>query len=123
MLGIQTISGVEVPTGLDPLSIRMETVVTTSQPVVEFYDDDEAYVAWLNAHPTGFVVQSGGTKNLTKTGLIIHMASCDNARYGPSGSRRLTSNVKACHTDSLTLRAWGNQKTGEVPKPCANCES
>lgn len=88
---------------------------------VPFYDQDDEYRAWLNAHPRGFVLHSSGKKNLTKSGLRIHVASCDYARYGPANSKKVTTNAKVCHVDKSTLSNYAARTLGKYPDPCGIC--
>jgi hypothetical protein len=59
------------PSGRQPTSRRMRasnTVDTASHDgVAVFRDDDESYLAWVAAHPTGFVVNTQRSGNPSDT--------------------------------------------------------
>jgi|GEM_PF-510661 len=85
-----------------------------------FIDDDLGYLAWIDAHPEGFVVNApryGGT-----VPLVLHSARC---RFISSGARTnytTTAYYKMCDEDRGVLVGWLDARTGHW-QACGKCAS
>jgi hypothetical protein len=63
--------------------------------VETFKDDDDGYLAWLRAHPDGFVLYT--YRNPRPNYLRLHTASCRNITGVPAnGARWTVTYVKRC---------------------------
>jgi hypothetical protein len=94
-----------------------------SSPGIEvevFRDDDVGYLAWLTAHPRGFVVNAA--RNPRPNYLILHRASCSTIRGRPTRGGSWTGPyVKVCSDDKLVIAAWTGMTVGAAPTRCGVC--
>ena len=92
--------------------------------IVEFSHDEAGYVAWLDAHPDGFVVnlRQGASAGYA----VLHRSSCSfisTSRRSPGGfTERGYRKLCAATVADLraALRARG-RKDGEFSKSCSFC--
>ncbi len=84
-----------------------------------FVDDDEGYVAWLHAHPEGYVVNADRPPNASY--LRLHRSTCStiNNLHG-SGRAWTVTSTKVCG-DRGELERWGINTAGGVVVPCPTC--
>ena len=77
-----------------------------------FVDDDPGYVAWLAAHPLGFVLNT--FPHVTASYLVLHRAKCRTVNRPLSDDRRSTHQFgKTCSDDRTELAEWVRRKTGK----------
>ncbi len=84
----------------------------------DFIDDDAGYLAWVRAHPDGFVVnapRSGGS-----VPLILHGARCTFISSVIRSNYTTTSYYKVCAEDREALLRWLQGRAGKW-KTCPVC--
>jgi hypothetical protein len=87
---------------------------------VVFRGNDDGYLEWLAAHPTGYVVNA--ERNPRPSYLKLHRATC---RYisGPprtAGAWTERQYIKVCATDVVALERWASEAVGgRVDTGCA----
>jgi len=87
-----------------------------------FRDDDEGYLAWVAAHPRGFVLNAA--RSPRSDYLILHRATCRTITGRPSRGGPWTGPyIKVCSDDELRIAAWAGQTVGGVPTRCRVCLS
>lgn len=71
-----------------------------------FRDDDAGYLAWIAAHPSGWLINA--YRQPTAAYLKLHRVSCTTIRRFQSGQSRWTTGdyVKICAEDRDELDAW-----------------
>ena len=82
-----------------------------------FNDDGEGYIAWLEANPSGYLlnVGTGGA-----TLAMLHTSRCGHL-WGPNPKRRHTKDyTKACAETREALEGWAAQR-GYGVTYCPNC--
>jgi hypothetical protein len=85
-----------------------------------FVDDDQGYLRWLTANPTGYVLNT--TRNPIASYLILHRASCSTITGIPSRGRQWTGPyIKVCSTRRTDLDNWAEQATGGTVQACRRC--
>lgn len=85
-----------------------------------FVDDDAGYVAWLEAHPRGYVLNT--YPHLTSTYLVLHRSSCGTVNRPLAEGRRWTHQFgKACSEDHAELAEWALRETGKSVHGCRAC--
>jgi hypothetical protein len=94
---------------------------------VEFNSGDGPYLAWLGAHPTGFVLNTG--RSHPPEYMVLHRASCPSisvlvppARPGGFTERDY---VKVCADSVADLSAWdrlNRRPSGSFSKLCPRCD-
>ncbi len=88
--------------------------------VVVFKDDDPGYLAWLRAHPAGFVVNCG--RQPAPSYLKLHRADCSFISGRPTRGAKWTDQyLKACATSVKALREWATVATGGELSDCRQC--
>lgn len=66
-----------------------------------FQKDDEGYIAWLTAHPSGFVV------NIDDHSVKLHRASCKTLLHKVRPEFHFThAHLKICCTNKFDARDW-----------------
>ena len=85
--------------------------------VLHFKEDDEPYLAWLETHPNGYVLNID-TKGPRED--MLHTARCGHL-YPPTPGFRHTVYAKACSEDADALKRWASQR-GHRVNLCSNCE-
>lgn len=85
-----------------------------------FRDDDEGYLAWLAAHPAGFVLNVA--RSPRPNYLILHRANCRTIGGRPTRGGPWTGPyIKACSHDELQIAAWSGKTVGAAPTRCGVC--
>jgi hypothetical protein len=88
--------------------------------VVVFRDDDAGYLAWLAAHPTGYVLNTA--RNPPPDYVILHRASCRTISGRPTRGGPWTGPyIKVCSDDQLQIAAWAGMGTAAAPTRCGVC--
>lgn len=88
--------------------------------VRRFERDDEGYVAWLDGHPDGWVLNT--YMHVTSDYLVLHRARCRtvNRPLGPDRSWTYAYG-KSCSDSRAELEEWAMQQGGRPARPCAIC--
>ncbi len=82
-------------------------------------DDDERYVAWLRAHPEGYVVNADRPPNASY--LRLHRSTCRTISGVPASGRAWTvTSTKVCGTRD-ELEGWAEATTGGEVSRCPTC--
>jgi hypothetical protein len=88
--------------------------------IERFVDNDHAYVAWLAAHPSGYVLNT--FPHVTASYLVLHRARCRTVNRPLSDDRRWTHQYgKTCSDDHAELAEWARRETGKSVHPCGSC--
>jgi hypothetical protein len=100
-------------------------VITALRPsvpvtdVVAFHHDDAGYVAWVAAHPDGFVLNT--VRPGPSAPAVLHRAGCGAVRQSVAAGRRPTERApKACAQSADTLQAWSGAQ-GSAFVCCQRC--
>jgi len=91
--------------------------------LIEFTDDDNGYMAWLAANPTGFVVNARAVAGPNY--MVLHRASCrfisaprDEGAYTGRGYHKV---VSACLDDLRTYAKSIGRSDGSFSQTCGHC--
>jgi hypothetical protein len=87
-----------------------------------FHDDDAGYLAWLQADPRGYVVNTPTSPS--RSYLMLHKASCWTISKLQTNAKQWTSGQysKQCADNLAELDHWARQTLGGVLKPCGLCK-
>src|SRR3954447_22738244 len=89
--------------------------------MTRFVDDDRGYLAWVAAHPDGYVVNCGRTP--TPSYLILHRASCKMISTSTRSNWTSGDYIKFCSEDLDELRRWASGEVGGDLRPCQICST
>jgi hypothetical protein len=86
-----------------------------------FEDDDAGYLAWIDGHQHGFVVNT--YRKPDPRYLYLHRASCGTIRGKPARGERWTTGdfIKVSSETRAPLDQWARQNVGGEPHPCGLC--
>ncbi|QNI06033.1 hypothetical protein GAN17_06805 [Mycobacterium kubicae] len=85
-----------------------------------FRDDDAGYLAWLTAHPEGYVVNISRSHNTPQARL--HHASCRTIHNQTLvGSMWTGPYVKVCSEHLADIEQWATETLGQPIAPCGIC--
>ena len=95
--------------------------------MAETFDrSDAAYLKWVRANPTGYVVNAERSPRLSY--MVLHRASCPSISSikapGRSGGFTERSYIKICSSNVTDLSTWVRQRggrSGAFSKRCAKC--
>jgi hypothetical protein len=88
--------------------------------VGEFRDDDAGYVAWLGAHPDGYVINIA--RSYSATQARVHRAGCRTiSGENPHGGAWTGPYVKVCAEHLAELDQWAINQVGEPIVRCGAC--
>lgn len=88
--------------------------------LIEFRDDDAEYLAWLAAHPEGYVINILRGHNAATARM--HHAGCRTiSGQNPSGGSFVGQYVKVCAVHLVELEQWAIAAVGQLIKSCGNC--
>ncbi len=91
-----------------------------SAEIIEFRDDDVAYLNWLSAHPAGYVINI--QRSLNPVDARLHHASCRTiVDEPPRGGPRTGPYIKICSINLGDLNDWGVARAGEAITACGTC--
>ena len=93
--------------------------MAASNLVEQFINDDDAYLAWLAKHPSGYVVNSNREPDASY--LVLHRASCETINTGSRNNWTTTGFIKTCSDDVAALEAWAWQAASGHLRPCGSC--
>ena len=90
--------------------------------VCTFVDDDAGYLAWLVAHPSGYVLNHEHRPSARY--LVLHRADCWTiAPRDRSDTRTWTrAYPKTCAATSAALTDWAEANARRPPSPCGTCQ-
>lgn len=90
--------------------------------VCTFVDDDAGYIAWLAAHPTGYVLNH--ERSPSARYLVLHRADCWTiAPRDRADTRTWTiAYPKTCSATRPALTIWAEANTRRPPSPCGTCQ-
>jgi hypothetical protein len=86
-----------------------------------FIDEDAEYLAWVERHPEGFVVNADRTPRAEE--LVLHRGSCFTIRNPkkPKGAWTHRDYIKVCSEDLAELERWARDETGGTLRHCGQC--
>ena len=86
-----------------------------------FEDDDTGYLAWVESHQHGFVVNT--FRKPDPRYLMLHRATCGTITGRPARGQRWTTGdyLKACSETRPALDQWPHQTAGGELTPCRLC--
>src|SRR4051812_29116728 len=99
---------------------RGDTQMSDQNGYVQFVSDDDGYLSWLAANPTGFVVNSHRVP--VPEYLVLHRASCRSINTGARNNWTTTGYIKTCSPSVAPLEAWAGQVASGRLKPCGACK-
>lgn len=90
--------------------------------MVIIISEDPVYVAWLQRHRDGFVLDT--RRKPTSRNTVLHRATCADIRTAKTRRTYWTTGrkMKACSTDVAELMDWACQQTGKEPRACEVCQ-
>ncbi len=89
--------------------------------VAFFVDDDPGYLAWLVAHPDGFVLNTYA--HLSAGYLVLHQAGCRTINRELARGKSWTAQYgKACADTVAQLVSWAAHETTGTPHACGTCQ-
>ena len=85
-----------------------------------FVNDDAGYLAWLEAHPDGFVLNTYA--HVTAAYLVLHRAACRTIkRHLPPPSLWTYPYAKTCSDDRVEIERWAVRETRKAVRPHRGC--
>ena len=88
--------------------------------IIRFERDDLGYVAWLAAHPNGWVLNT--YMHVSSDYLLLHRARCRTVNRPLVAGRTWTyAYGKACSEDRTEVEAWALREGGRPAQPCQHC--
>jgi hypothetical protein len=85
-----------------------------------FVDDDAGYLAWLEAHPRGYVLNT--FPQMSSSFLVLHRTTCGTVNRPLAKGREWTYPFgKACSDDHAELAEWAFSETGKSVHGCGTC--
>jgi hypothetical protein len=95
---------------------------------LEFDNNDNNYIAWLESNPTGFVINTTRAKSTEYR--VLHTATCRYVKslQGNSKPGGFTERgyIKICSQDVRSLREWSKNNNGEesgsFSRECSTCK-
>jgi hypothetical protein len=95
-------------------------VVEEAMSAREFRDDDAGYLAWLAAHPDGYVINIARSPSATEA--RVHHAGCRTiSGQIPRGGAWTGPYVKVCAEQLAELEQWAIDQVGEPIWRCGTC--
>lgn len=89
--------------------------------VTEFRNNDAGYLAWLAAHPDGYVINI--LRGLNASTARIHRAQCRTIiGKPPRGGQWTGPYIKICADESTQLDRWSYKYVGQAIPRCAICQ-
>jgi hypothetical protein len=99
-----------------------------SMECILFDGDDDAYQAWLEDHPGGYVINTRRRPGFDPSLMVLHRASCrlirDYNEMAQEGGFTERKYVKICSVSISALREWVRQHgrpDGSFSKECSHC--
>jgi len=87
----------------------------------EYCDDDDGYLAWLAAHPEGYVINIA--RGHYAGDARAHHAGCRTISSQIPRGRGWTRNyVKVCADGLGELERWAQRQVGRPIKSCGTCQ-
>src|SRR5690242_8971402 len=83
-----------------------------------FTDDDRGYLAWLDQHPGGFVINTG--RNPSAAYLMLHRAGCGTITGKPARGTTFTGEYAKVCGERDELEEFARQLGGHA-HPCGLC--
>src|SRR3712207_607293 len=91
-----------------------------SLDVIRFQDDDEGYLAWIDANPRGFVVNC--EPHPSPNNMVLHRASCMHITVPGENMEHWTHQyIKVCSPKNGLLMKWCRDVVGSEPTRCSTC--
>jgi len=86
----------------------------------DFLDDDSGYLAWLDSHSDGFVINY--ERDPKPNYVILHRAACGTISDSPSHGVYWTRDLcKVCAGSAADLDTWARGAVGGTPSRCERC--
>jgi hypothetical protein len=83
-------------------------------------DDDAGYLAWVQSHPDGLVVNT--ERRPSPAYLVLHRADCAHiTRATQPGSWTTAAYIKVCAPELAELERWARTEVGGRLQPCHWC--
>jgi hypothetical protein len=84
-----------------------------------FVDDDQGYLAWVDEHPAGYVLNA--ERRPTRSFIVLHRATCA-AILGATGPEGWTSTtLKVCAETVVEIDRWCREQVAGFPSRCRRC--
>jgi hypothetical protein len=105
---------------LSDLGLGIRVTPTVHPGAREFRDDDAGYLAWLAAHPNGYVINIARSHSATEA--RVHHAGCRTiSGENPREGAWTGPYVKVCAEHLAELEQWAINQVGEPIPPCGTC--
>lgn len=92
------------------------------KPMIHIPANDDEYFRWIEANPTGFIVNSD--KALSNSKLpMIHTTNCTHVNDQDWPGYTSSDRFKLCSTDRDELARWVKEIDGRDLKICKTCTS
>jgi hypothetical protein len=82
-------------------------------------NDDDAYLAWLEAHPRGYVVNAH--RRPKPRYLVLHRTGCTEISAARRAHWTTGPYIKVCSRHVEELVAWARDDVGGALRPCERC--
>lgn len=107
--------------GIRKLDVAVQYGISEHPSPREFRDDDAHYLAWLAAHPDGYVINI--LRNHSATTARVHRADCRTiSGQNPQGGPWIGKYVKVCAEQLAELDQWATKQVGQAIPPCKICQ-
>jgi hypothetical protein len=116
---IEPVRGSSVPaaTPIQTISTDLDNAL---DGLVVFANDERGYLAWLDAHPHGYVLNCDRKPKASY--LKLHLASCGRINgTPPRGSTWTNPYIKVCAADRAAIEGWALRLTSAPVSPCGWC--
>jgi len=91
--------------------------------IIEFKNDDSAYLEWIQKNPSGFVLNARRVPD--QAYMVLHKSTCPHISISRSyGGFTEKGYIKICSRTSSGLHEWGKQHgcRDGVSKECLICK-
>jgi hypothetical protein len=91
-------------------------------PPLLIVDDDAAYIAWVQRHAWGYVIDCSRRPSAEET-MMLHRAGCPTVTGHPTQGPTWTGGVsaKVCAQRRADLVGWAEANVRSKPTPCEIC--
>ena len=88
--------------------------------VDQFHVDDQGYLAWTAAHPSGYVINI--QRSLNPADAHLHRADCHTVNGRPARGATWTGPyIKICSASARELQDWARANLSEAIPRCGAC--
>jgi hypothetical protein len=86
-----------------------------------FDHDDEGYLRWIDAHPSGLVINCLSKPSTDY--LVLHLSTCPSITVRQVDKKHWTHDyIKVCAEERGEMLVWCYEEAGGAPTPCQICD-